>query len=96
MSDTVLITLIIAIAVVIILFIFKDRLSAFNLTANKRGLKGNVKNYPPSGVTISGVVQKGNKDKISVSQNDATVTNTKQLGDEDEINIQHPEKSKKK
>lgn len=93
MSDTVLITLIIAIAVVIILFIFRDKLSAFNLTANKRGLKGNLKNYPPpSGVTVSGNVQQGDNHEINVGRDDATVIDNIQDGRENTISVQSPKK----
>ena len=48
MSDMVLITLIVAVAVIILLFMFRRRLSHFGIKANKEGIEAELETRDPS------------------------------------------------
>ena len=87
MSDTVLITLIVAATVIILLFMFRRQLSRFGIKANKEGIEAELETRDPSampdrqdGVIISGAKQFGKEQVIDVGRENVTVEDTRQVG----------------
>lgn len=107
MDSTILIVLIIAVAVVVVLCIFRDKLRTFSLTANKEGIKADLETQPtnipptnpvgssqppkPPGVTIRGNTQIGTDNKIHVGQNSIDVSDNLQYGQKQTIEVQSEE-----
>jgi hypothetical protein len=98
MNDTVWIVLIVALAVVVVLFIFRSSLSSFFLKANKEGLEAKLQTHEPadnqanpapssSGVTISGNRQLGDRNKIVVERDQVNVRDNVQTGRRQEIEV---------
>lgn len=109
MSDTVLIVLIITIAVIVVLWIFRKQVSRFFIKASKEGVEADLTTREPAsetkpasearpGVTISGNKQIGKKNTIDVGQSDVAVEDNLQLGEGQQIKVRpdpgaHPPKS---
>ncbi len=94
MSDSVLITLIIAAAVIIILVLFRERLSAFLFKASSEGLEAELRTGDDSpsaesrpGVSVRGAKMVGSKQEISVRGNDAEVRDTRFVGKNQRISV---------
>jgi len=99
MSDQVLIVLIVAAAIVIVLYLFRDRLKKFtikgsqdNLEANLEAYKDTAQNEPGAagqsyGVNISGNKQVGKDNKIKVAQSSVNVSDNTQMGQGQEIRV---------
>lgn len=98
MSDTVLIVLIITIAVIVVLWIFRKQVSRFFIKAGKEGLEADLTTREPSsgapansggrpGVVISGNKQLGKKNTIDVAQPDVAIEDNLQVGEEQQINV---------
>lgn len=77
MTEQVLITLIIAAAVVLV--VFRDRLSAFGFKISPKGGNASMKTHGP-GVTISDVKQMGKENVIEVNRSNVHVQNVEQRG----------------
>ncbi len=87
MNNTVLIALIIAVAVVIILIVLKDRLGKFSLKANPDGINANLE-ARSGGVTISKSKQTGKGHDMTVSRDDVTITEYEQDGEEHKLHVE--------
>jgi hypothetical protein len=98
MSDTVLIVFIIAIAVVVVLVIFRKQVSRFFIKAGKEGLEADLETREPASpttttagspasVVISGNKQIGKANKIDVAQSDVAVDDNLQLGEGQQIKV---------
>lgn len=94
MSDTVLVVLIIAVAIVIVLLVFREQLSRFIFKANKEGIEAQLdtrqeqdaaKPRRQAGVTISKNKQFGKGNVIDVGRNDVDVEDNTQLGEDQKI-----------
>ncbi len=86
MTDTVWITLIIAVALVIILIVFRDKLSKFSLKA--KGLDTKMETHAPpssSGINVSSNVMEGKKQGIETSGGNINVKNNIMKGEEQKI-----------
>ena len=96
MSDSVLVTLIITIAFVVVLYIFRDQLKSFFIKVTRRGIQAELTTHPPDaqpalnqppprpGVEISGNVMKGQRHTIKASR-DASVRENLMEGRDHEI-----------
>ena len=102
MSDTVLTVLIVAIAIIVVLFMFRERLRNFIFKANKDGVEANLETNQqdktlgnqgrqPS-VNISGNRQIGKGNRIDVGRSNVNVEKNLQKGDDEEI-VVRPQKS---
>lgn len=99
MSDTVQIGLIIAFVVIVVLFMFRERLRNFMIKANKDGVEANLdagqgvsqagKNKRAT-VNISGNKQIGNKNRIDVGRTNVNVEKNLQKGNNQEIVVKSP------
>ena len=94
MSDTVLIALIIAAAVVVVLFLFRKQLHRFSLKASGKGLETKLEARTPTasperqaGITIRGSRQVGEGNIIDVGRSGVNVEDNTQLGTEQKIVI---------
>jgi hypothetical protein len=94
MNPKVQIVLIIAAAVVIVLIIYKNRLSKFKLKANEKGVETELNaddgktQGNNDGIVISGNKQIGKDNKIKVSSlNKAKIDKNTQKGDRQEIDV---------
>lgn len=110
MSDTVYIVLIITLAVIVILFMFRRQLSSFFLRASKEGLETRLETRETAktdaggsgnraSVNISGTRQVGRKNKIQVGRPDVNISDVDQVGSGQEIDVQPgqpPKKSQRK
>lgn len=97
MSDSVLIVLIVALAVIVVLYMFRRQLGNFAFRANRQGLEAQLSTRQPDapeeaaapapspGVVISGSVQRGRGHKIQVSRDNVQVRDTLQQGQGHEI-----------
>ena len=96
MSETVWIVLIIAIAVIVVLFMFRGALARFFLKASQDGFEaeletreqgptGSQAGQSSAGTNISGNWQVGRQNKIDVGQPDTNVSDNLQLGREQDI-----------
>ncbi len=98
MNDTVLIVLIISIAVIVVLYMFRRQLSNFAIKATKGGVEAQLSTHqpdapdqpppdpPPSpGVVISGNIQRGRDHKIQVRRDNVQVRENLQEGRGQEI-----------
>jgi hypothetical protein len=92
MSDSVLMVLIVAVAVVVGLFMFRRQLSRFFLKANRKGLAARLETRDPGtmvreldSVTISGNQQIGTKNTIETERSNVNVTDNLQLGERQTI-----------
>ena len=109
MSDTVLVVLIITVAVVIVLYVFRNQLSRFFIKANQEGIEAELQTRDSSsagggaggstgksaGVNISRNVQAGKGNVIEVGRSNANVSENKQLGEENVIRARTEEPKKK-
>ncbi len=86
MSDTLIIALIIAVAVVIILIALKDRLGKFSLKANPDGINANLE-ARTGGVTISKSKQTGKGHDMTVTRDDVTITEHEQEGEDHKLHV---------
>jgi hypothetical protein len=109
MSDTVLTVLIVAVAVVVILFMFRRQLSAFIFRANKEGVEAHLETRDTTAqdqtsgsagrthsVNISDNRQIGRDQEISVGRADTNVSDNLQLGEEQKIRVDPDPRSDKK
>jgi len=90
MNNTVWIALIVAAAVVIVLYIFRHRLRDFNLRASRKGLETGFSTHEQEqspGVVISGNVQDGQRHKIEVGRENVQVRENLQEGEDHEISV---------
>ena len=96
MDPKVQIVLIIALAVVVVLIVFRRRLSKFIFKADSKGINAELNAMPPAaigqgkqeGIIISENKQIGRDNKIRVSKTDAVqITDNKQKGDGQEIDV---------
>ena len=104
MSETVQIVLIISVAVIVVLIIFRERLSRFMLKAGKDGLETELETqkkaqkptaHRKGDLSITGNKQVGRGNIIDVERSDSNVDNNLQLGDNQRITA-HQEKSSRK
>lgn len=108
MSDNVQIILIISVALIIVLFIFRRQLSDFRFKGGKDGVdmqlktkktetnsSANQSEKMSSGTSISGNKLWGRKNKIDVQANNASVDDNQLIGEEQEISVR-PKTTKKK
>ncbi len=94
MSDTVLIALIIAMAVVIVLIVFRNRLSNFGLKIGKR-LDTKLETHSQSaGVSISKSSQIGTGHEMKVSRDNVDISEVEQVGNGHKIHVEQEESSK--
>jgi hypothetical protein len=109
MSDSVLITLIIALGIVVILFMFRRQLQEFFFKANKDGVEARLRTQKMSGtaqpkskagkeheVNISGNKQIGRGNKIDVGVNDTNVSDNEQVGQDQRIQAKSPSNTPKR
>lgn len=107
MSDTVLIVLIIAVAVIVVLWMFRSSLSRFFIKANKEGMEAELQTHdnheqtegipgerPDVNVESNWQVGRGNK--IYVSSKEADVSDNRQLGEDQGITVKDEKQRKKK
>jgi hypothetical protein len=106
MSDNVLIVLIITVAIIIVLFIFRDRLRKFSIKGGKDSVEANLETYKEKqtpttkeingktehayGVNISGNKQIGKEHEIVVTKSNVNVSDNLQLGENDQIEVTRP------
>lgn len=109
MSETVQIILIVAIALIIVLFIFRRQLSNFRFKGGKDGVDMQLKTHKnstesakttssgnkPASINISGNKLWGRKNKIDVQTNNTSVNDNSVIGDEQEIVARNEVKKKK-
>ena len=99
MNETVLITLIVAVTVIVVLYMFRHRLRDFAFKADGEGIETKLTVHPPDapdspplgpppspGVVISGNVQRGRDHKIKVRRDNVQVRENLQEGRGQEIN----------
>jgi hypothetical protein len=102
MSDPVLITLIVAIAVIVVLILFRRQLSDFLFKANKEGVEAHLKTHDPQdsqsahshGVQIRRNRLVGRDNEIEVQQEDVGVDENLVLGKEQKIQVKSKRKKK--
>lgn len=100
MSDTVLIVLIVTIAVIVVLLIFRKQVSRFFIKASKEGVEADLTTREPvpaatsttssetrPSVVISGNKQIGKEQEIDVGRADVAVKDNLQLGEGQEIKV---------
>lgn len=92
MSDAVQIALVIAVAVVIVVLLLRGSLSSLRIKADQKSVEGEVKTHaqgptPEGGVVIRGNVQAGTGQEISVRRGDAEVSDNRQLGKNQKIDV---------
>jgi len=87
MSEMIYITLIIVIGIVIVLIVYKDKLSGFSLNADPtKKLQAKIKAHGP-GVVISNASQEGHGNEMNISRDNVAVTDFKQTGKEHQLNV---------
>jgi hypothetical protein len=97
MNETVQMALIVAIAVVIVMVIFRQRLSSFLFKATRKGVEAKLHAGSTSdGINISGNVQKGQRQVIDVSRNNVNVEKNVQLGKDQTIIVASDTAGRKK
>jgi len=94
MSDTGLIVLIIAVAVVVVLYIFRNQLSRFFIKANQEGITAELETREPSakstekaGVRISRSRQFGKGNILEVQRDDVVIEDPLQVGKVQKISV---------
>lgn len=98
MDNSVWIVLIVAVAVIVVLYMFRGALSKFFLKANRNGVEAGLetREMPSSGmpdtnsphkVNISGNKQIGAEQKINVAQSDVNVSDNLQAGRKQSIDV---------
>lgn len=92
MSDTVLKVLIIAVAVVIVLVIFRDKLGKFYIKF--KGMDASMETRDRASVNISGNVQLGEKHVIQTDRSDVNISENLQEGKENLIDATSENKKK--
>ncbi len=106
MSDAVLITLVIAAAVIVVLFLFRDQLKAFIFKANREGVEAQLHTYEPQqdkpsqmadaapnpDVVISGNELMGTGNEIDVGRSSVQIDKNVLSGDEGKIRVR-PDKT---
>ena len=109
MNSTVWIVLIVAAAVIVILYMFRGTLSRFFLKANKEGLEAELETREPTDATsasagkgvsghsinISGNRQIGRDNEIAVERPGVNIIDNLQVGDEQTIQVEADRKKKK-
>jgi len=99
MSDTVQITLIVAVVVLIVLFMFRERLRNFMIKASREGVEANLDTNQPANdapkdrqgrVNITGNKLMGNKNRIDVGRSNVNVEKNLQKGSNQEIVVRTP------
>ena len=83
MSDGVTITGIIAVAIIVVMAIFKDRLKAFFFKADSEGVRATIKagnDKTSSGITIKKTSQIGSNSEIKVSKDNVNIEEFEQKG----------------
>ena len=83
MSDTVSISLIIGVVVLVCLFALRNTLKQFGLKIN--GLSANVKTHERPGVNITGNKQSGKNHLIKTERNDINISDNFQVGEQNVI-----------
>ncbi len=102
MSETVWIVLIIAITVIVVLYLFRRRLSEFFFKASQEGLEASLKTHDSTektssrshGVQISGNRLVGVENEIKVEQDDVGVDDNVLLGKKQKISVEAKKKNK--
>jgi len=88
MSDTVIIASVIALAVIIVAFIFRgSMLKSFKLKAGKEGLNAEIETHEKPIQEISGNTLKGTKNIMQVGRSDAHVRNNLLNGEEQKLKV---------
>lgn len=108
MTDTVLIVLIIALAVIVVLLFFRNQLSRFLFKANREGIEAELQTHKPvpgatsstatsgaGGVAIRGNKQVGEGNAIDVGRDNVVVEDNVQRGKDQKIQVR-PDPSGKK
>ena len=103
MSDQVQIVLIIAVALLIVLFIFRRQLSDFRFKGGKEGLDMQLTTHKPptelekksTGVNVRGNKLWGRRNKIDVQTGKSSVEENEMIGADQQINVK-PEPKKRK
>ena len=85
MSDQVMIVLIVALAVVIVLVVFRDKLSRFVFKA--KGINAHLETHTNSGVKISKTSQKGKGHEINVERDNVDISDHKQDGEDHKLTV---------
>jgi len=99
MSETLWITLIIAVVVLVVLFMFRKQLQSFLFKANREGIQAelNTRDPRPQGraqVNITGNRQAGKDNAIDVGRSGVNVQDNKQRGSNNKITVT-PDKTRK-
>jgi hypothetical protein len=92
MSDIVLEVLIIAVAVVVILIFFRDKLGKFYIKF--KGMDASLETRNRASVDISGNVQSGKRHKIQTNLKDVKISDNLQEGEENLIDATSENKKK--
>ncbi|KPA19553.1 hypothetical protein MHK_000228 [Candidatus Magnetomorum sp. HK-1] len=87
MNEVIWIALIIAAAIVIIVYALKNRLSDFSLNADPKKLGASLKTHGPSGIVIQNTKQNGNKNEMNISRDNVTIDNFEQSGSKHKLDI---------
>jgi hypothetical protein len=98
-SETVWIVLIIAVAVIVVLYMFRGALASFFLKATQEGFEAGLETreqppsddqaeHSPADVNVSDTWQIGRKNKIAVGRSDTNVSKSRQIGEEQEITVE--------
>ena len=98
MDSTIWIALIIAVAVVVVLFMFRRDIRKFFVKASRDGVEAGLETRDPNqntpevadrsyGVNIKGNTQAGSGNKISVAQSDVNVEDNAQVGRDQSIEV---------
>lgn len=85
MSDQVIIVLIIALAVVIVLVVFRKRLSRF--VFKTKGINASLETQRSTGVIISKTSQKGKGHEINVERDNVNISDHKQNGEDHTLSV---------
>jgi hypothetical protein len=110
MNDAIWIALIIAGAIIVVLYMFRGVLARFFFKAGHEGVEASLETRdqttgsatasptppPRAGVNISGNQQIGRENKIEVGRQDVNVSDNTQLGEKQEIKVQPENAAKKK
>jgi hypothetical protein len=94
MNDTVLTVLIVAVAVIVVLFMFRRQLSRFFLRADKKGLEARLETHNPGAIakrsdsiTIKGNQQVGADNAIAIERSNVNMADNLQLGERQRITV---------
>lgn len=101
MDTTIWIALIVAVAVIVVLFMFRRNIRKFFVKASRNGIEAGLETRDPSqspppaeiapvhpyGVNIKGNTQAGSGNKISVGQSNVNVEDNTQVGRDQSIEV---------